>query len=385
MAYRCAMPPGESLRELRVAIVHERFTETGGSERCVEQIHHIWPSAVVHVPVLRRDALPPGLRDSDVRTTGLQRLYRGSRAYAPLLPLLPVAMRTIDVGDVDLVITSHHAFSNRIRARAGTPVVSYTYTPARWLWEPAMRRHEAGGALGRMALAAFALSQQRADRVAAHRATGIIAISRHVAARIERWWGLHADVVHPPVDVGFYTPDPAIRREDFFLWAGRLVPYKRPQIAVAAADLAGARLIVVGDGRARAAVEAVAGRRTEVLGAVDDVTLRDLYRRCRALVFAGEEDFGIVPVEAQACGTPVIARGIGGVLETVVDGETGVLYHGDGPEPLAAAIRAFDPTMFEARRIRQLAEAFAPHRFRAAFLAATSRILRGPGRGEGRD
>jgi glycosyltransferase involved in cell wall biosynthesis len=244
-------------------------------------------------------------------------------------------MKRIDVGDVDLVITSHHAFSNRVRVPDGVPVVSYTYTPARWLWEPAMLANEIGGRAGRTALRAFARTQRGPDLRAAQRMTQVIAISTHVADRIARWWGRTAEVVHPPVDDVFYTPDPKTPREDFFLLAGRLVPYKQPEVAVAAAVRAGVRLVVAGDGRSRAAVEAAAGPRTEILGSVDDDTLRDLYRRCQALVFPGEEDFGIVPIEAQACGTPVIARRVGGVLDTIVDGRTGVLYPGDGPDPLA--------------------------------------------------
>jgi glycosyltransferase involved in cell wall biosynthesis len=361
-----------ALRQLRVAIVHERFTETGGSERCVEQFHELWPDAVVHAAVLNPEALPRGLRDADIRPTGLQRLYRGGRGYAHLLPLLPAAMSRIDVGDVDLVITSHHAFSNRVRAPEGVPVVSYTYTPARWLWEPAMLSNEVGGRAGRAALRAFARAQRGPDLRAAQRVTQVVAISHHVANRIARWWGRDAQIVYPPVDSAFYTPDPAIPREDFFLLAGRLVPYKQPEIAVAAAARAGVRLVVAGDGRSRDAVEAAAGPKTEILGAVDDDTLRDLYRKCRALVFPGEEDFGIVPLEAQACGTPVVARKIGGVLDTIVDGRTGVLYEGDGPEALATALRVFDAGEFATDTIRAHALRFSPERFREAFVSAVA-------------
>jgi glycosyltransferase involved in cell wall biosynthesis len=287
-------------------------------------------------------------------------------------------MRRVDVGDVDLVLTSHHAFSNRIRPPEGVPVVSYTYTPARWLWEPSMLANEAGGAAGRLALRSFARLQRGPDRAAAQRVTKIIAISEHVAQRVQRWWGREAEVVHPPVDVDFYTPDPAVEREDFFLLAGRLVPYKQPEVAVAAAARAGVRLVVAGDGRSRAAVEAAAGPATEILGPVDDATLRDLFRRCRALVFPGEEDFGIVPVEAQACGTPVIARAVGGVLDSVVDGSTGVLYRGEGVGPLAAALSAFDPERLSPPiAIRANAERFGPDRFRVAITSGISRVFGG--------
>jgi glycosyltransferase involved in cell wall biosynthesis len=373
---------GPAAPERRVAIVHERFTELGGSERCVEQFHELWPAARIHAAVLDPAALPAGLRDADIRPTGLQRLYRGGPRYAHLLPVLPLAMRAIDVGDVDVVITSHHAFANRVRPPAGIPVVSYTHTPARWIWEPGLRSNEVGGRLGAAALDVFARTQQRPDRAAARRLAGVIANSRHVAARIRRWWGREAEVVHPPVAVDFHTPDLAVAREDFFLLAGRLVPYKRPEVAVAAAREAGVRLVVAGDGRSRGAVAAAAaGSRTELLGAVDDQTLRDLYRRCRALVFPGEEDFGIVPVEAQACGAPVIAPAVGGVLDSVVDGETGVLYAGDGVGPLAAVLRSFDADRYDPARARTHAERFATHCFRDGVSAAIRRFV-GEARGQ---
>jgi glycosyltransferase involved in cell wall biosynthesis len=367
---------------VRVAIVHERFSELGGSERVVEQLHAIWPAAPIHAAVVDRRVLPPGLTGADLRPTPLQRLYRGGPGYAHLLPLLPLAMAHIDVGDAELVVTSHHAFANRVRAPADVPVVSYTYTPARWIWDPATLTDERGGRVGRLGLAAFARVQRRADAAAARRLRGILAISRHVAERVRRWWGRSCEVVHPPVDVTFFTPDPGVQRDDFFLLAGRLVPYKRPLVAVAAARGAGVRLVVAGEGRLRPAVEAMAGPGIEVLGAVDDGALRDLYRRCRALVFPGEEDFGIVPVEAQACGAPVLARASGGVLDSVVDGVTGSLYGAAGDEPevdaLAGALRRFDPSRFEPQDARRHAVSFTPERFRARFVAAVERVLGRP-------
>jgi glycosyltransferase involved in cell wall biosynthesis len=370
------------LSALQVAIVHERFTEVGGSERVVEHFHALWPDAVVHAAVVDPTAVPPGLAGAELRPSALQRLYRGGRGYAHLLPLIPAAMGRIDLGHADLVVCSHHAFANRVRPGPGAALVSYTHTPARWLWEPALRRTEVGGLAGRLALDAFAATQRRADVAAAARARHIVVNSRHVAGRVRRWWGRESEVLPPPVDVHRHCPDPAVEREDFFLLAGRLVPYKRPEVAVAAADSAGVRLVVAGDGRSRSVVEAAAGPRTELLGQVDDRTLVDLYRRCQALVFPGEEDFGIVPVEAQACGAPVLANRVGGVLDSVVEGVTGSFYDGTADEvgALAAALKEFDPSRFDAGRIRANAERFAPERFRSGFLDQVQRALAQPGR-----
>jgi glycosyltransferase involved in cell wall biosynthesis len=363
----------------RVAIVHERFTETGGSERVVEQLHQLWPDAIIHAAVVDREALPASLRDADVRPSVLQHLYRGGRSYAHLLPLLPLAMSRLELGDVDLVVTSHHAFANRVRPSPGVPVISYTHTPARWIWEPAMRRGEAGR-LGSLGLTAFAATQRVPDRKAARRLTSLVVNSRHVRQRAQTWWETEAAVVAPPVDIDRFRPDPSTQREPFFLLAGRLVPYKEPEVAVAAARRAGTRLVVAGGGRSLDAVRATAAGDPliEVLGDVDDATLLDLYRRCQALVFPGEEDFGIVPVEAQACGTPVIARRVGGVLDSVVDGVTGSLYPAvtDRVSSLAQAMSGFRPEAYDAGTVRRHAEGFSAASFRSRFLECVEAALR---------
>jgi glycosyltransferase involved in cell wall biosynthesis len=361
---------------VRAAIVHERFTELGGSERVIEQFHHIWPSAPVYAPIADRSVLPDGLLDAELRTSPLQHVYRGGSTYAHLLPLLPTAMARFDLRGFDVVVTDHHAFANRVRPPADVPVISNTLTPARWMWERSMRESEG---VGSALLGAFAATQRRADRRAAQRLAGVIAISRHVADRVDRWWGRESWVVSPPVDTHRYTPDPTVPRDDFFLLAGRLVPYKRPDLAVAAAERAGVRLVVAGDGRARAACEPLAGPHTQFLGRVDDDELLDLFRRCRALVFPGEEDFGIIPVEAQACGTPVVAPALGGVLDSVVDGTTGLLYPPDGDQvaTLTEVLRTFDDSRYDRDVIRKHAEHFAPAHFRERFDHTVHAILRG--------
>lgn len=377
---RAASPiPEGSVEPDRVAIVHERLTEVGGAERVVEQLHALWPEAAIHTTVVDPSAMPAGLVGADIRPSRLQALYRGGGRYAHLLPLLPAAMRTIDLRSANLVICSHHAFAHGVRVRPGVPLISYTHTPARWLWDSGMRSHEQGGTLGRLGLDAFASVHRRVDIRWARRTTHIVVNSRHVAERVWQWWGRMPEVVPPPVDVERFTHDASVEREDFFLLAGRLVPYKRPEVAVAAAQRAGVRLVVAGDGRSRPAVEALAGKGTEVMGAVDDHTLRDLYRRCRGLVFPGEEDFGIVPVEAQACGAPVLARSVGGVLDSVVDGVTGTLYRAARADEelgaLTAAMRAFDDDRFDHVAISQHAAQFSNEAFHRRFQEVVERVL----------
>lgn len=363
----------------RVAIVHEKFTIDAGSERVVEQMHALWPDAPIFTSVCDAATLAPGLRDADIRAVPwLQRLYRGGDRYAHLLPLLPIAHRSHRFDGFDVVVTSHHAFANRVRA-AGRPVVSYTHTPARWIWDASTRADEPGGPAGRAGLATFAATQRRPDRIAARRLTGIVVNSHEVAGRVARWWQRDATVVAPPVAVDRFTPDASQRRGDWFLLAGRLVPYKHPEIAVRAARRAGVRLVVAGDGRARAACEAAAqgDARIEFVGAPDGAALLCLYRECRALVYPGHEDFGIMPVEAQACGTPVIALGAGGVLDTVVPGTTGVLYDpaADPVAALAGALAGFDDTAFDPTTIVAHARRFEPARFRTELDRAVGAML----------
>lgn len=364
----------------RVAIVHERFTELGGAERVAEQLGLIWPEAVFHTALLDRSTLPEGLADRQIETSALQRLYRprGNGGYAYLLPLLPRAIASLDLDGVDLVVTSHFAFANRVRIRPGVPIVSYTHTPARWIWDAEMRQLEQVNALARGALAGFAATQRRPDAAAAARLTRIVVNSSYVGERVARWWRRDSLVIPPPVDVDRFTTDGS-PREDFFLFAGRLVPYKEPAVAVRAARRAGVRLVVAGGGRGMPEVVEAAGPGVEVLGSVDDATLLDLLRRCRALVFPGREDFGIVPVEALACGTPVLARDVGGVRDSVADGATGRLYEvpsgRDHVEVLAQEMATFDASRFVPATLRARAEQFAPAVFRERFREAAEWAL----------
>lgn len=361
------MAPGGTGRpgSTRLVVVHERFTELGGSEQVARHLASLSADSRIFAPIVDEAGLPPALIDHPISTSRLQAVYRRSGGYAHLLPLLPLAMASADLSDADVVVTSHHAFANRVRVPPDVPHISYTHSPARWMWDPSKRRGEVGGRAGALALAAFAAMSRGPDRQAAGRVDVLVANSQAVARRIRRWWGRSSVVIHPPVDTDFFTPAP-VDRDDAFLVAGRLVPYKRIDVAVAAANLTGRRLLVAGDGRARADLEAMAGPTVEFLGRVSDVELRDLYRRCSALLFPGDEDFGMIPVEAQACGAPVIATAAGGATETVVDGETGQLIDGRRSRLVAAFAQAMDthdPTRYRPEPIRANAERFATGRF----------------------
>ncbi|MGW1738111.1 glycosyltransferase [Nocardia sp. NPDC001965] len=367
-----------------MAIVHERFTEYGGSEAVVGELARTWPQARVFAPIVDAAAAPAIAHPpwDTVSGTWLSRAYAatGRRSHAPLLPLVPRALRRLPLrGEFDAVVVSHHAFATQAVFATDAPVIAYVHSPARWAWDPAFRAQEADSRAGRAALAALGGLARRTETAAAPHLTAVIANSHAVADRVRSWWGLPATVVNPPVRLDRFATDPTVPREDFLLFAGRLVPYKRPDLAIRAAQRAGARLVVVGDGRYRRRLEALAGPETTFLGAAPDEVLVEMYRRCRALLMPGVEDFGIVPVEAMACGTPVLAVGAGGSLDTVVPGLSGahiaVGVDDEVVDGFAAALRDHSTTDLDPLRIRAHAESFGPEMFRARMAETVTRVL----------
>ncbi|TEA08988.1 glycosyltransferase [Mycobacteroides salmoniphilum] len=365
----------------RIAIVHERFTEFGGSELVVAEFMKTWPQAKVFAPITephcRRQVMEAagrldGTAHEPIHGTWLDNAYAltGRRSHAPLLPLVPSALGRLPLGnDLDAVLISHHSFATQAAFATEAPIVAYVHSPARWAWDRTFRDHEMASRAGRIALSALGRLARRGELRAAPRLSHVIANSHAVAERIREWWGLPSTVISPPVRIDRFSPDPSIPREDFYLCAGRLVPYKRADLAIRAAQRANCRLVVLGEGRFRDHLEAIAGPETTFLGAASDEVLLDMYRRCRALLMPGVEDFGIVPVEAMACGTPVLALGAGGALDTVDPGVTGEHVQA-GPDDavmaqLAALMRDFNPADYNTDAIRAQACGFSPEAFRS--------------------
>jgi glycosyltransferase involved in cell wall biosynthesis len=295
----------------------------------------------------------------------------GRRYWHWLLPIAGSWWRRLKLDEYDLVVTCSHASVNAVRVRPGAAHVSYCCTPMRyaWLWRSELGRLPAPL---RIAWPLIAALLRRADRRRAANVGLFLAVSKEVAGRISRFYGRSSTVVYPPVDTSFFSPEPDTAREDFFLLAGRLVAYKHPDVAVRAANIAGARLVVAGTGRELKRLRTLAGPGVEFHEAPSNEDLRDLYRRARALVFPGVEDFGMVLVEAQACATPVIAFGSGGAREAVADGVTGMLYDDPSAEGLALAMQRFDPGAYDRGAIREHAEAFGFGAFDAAIRTAVT-------------
>jgi glycosyltransferase involved in cell wall biosynthesis len=333
-----------------------------GSERVLAELARTFEVAAVVTTLVRPEALPEPIRHA--RPSSLQRLPGATRHHEALLPLMPLAWRLRKPIDcVDAVVSSSHACAKAVRVAPGVPHVCYCHTPMRYAWNFSAE----AARLPRPArpLAARAMSLFRAwDRATARRVTRFVANSTAVAERIRQFYGRDAEVVHPPVRTDYFTPgddSPA----QAFLYVGRLVAYKRPDLVVEAFRDVPERLLVVGDGHLRAALERDAPANVTFLGEVDDTRLRDLYRGAIALVYPAEEDFGIVMAEAQACGTPVIGLRLGGAVDIVSDGETGVLVDRQDAAELRRAVRELCGWSPDRRAISARAQRFSAARFRA--------------------
>jgi glycosyltransferase involved in cell wall biosynthesis len=347
---------------VRVAVAHDWMVAYAGSERVVEQLLAEFPDARLLTSLLRPEVLPPSLRRAE--PSFLQRIPGANRRHEWLVPLMPLAWRLRgEIGGVDAVVSSSHACAKAVRAAPGVPHVCYCHTPMRYAWrfEDERKRFPAPLVpLVRPGLAWF----RRWDRSTAHRVTQFVANSSYVAGQIRSFYGREALVVHPPVDTDFFTPDGGGAGEEF-LYVGRLISYKRPDVVVDAFATLPYRLSVVGDGHLRRELEERAGSNVRFLGNVGGEDLRTLYRRARALVYPAEEDFGIAMAEAQACGTPVIALASGGAVDIVEPGTTGWLLPQPTVEAVQAAVQEAASSPLDPAVIRSRAERFSRSEFRA--------------------
>jgi glycosyltransferase involved in cell wall biosynthesis len=359
---------------MRSAIVHDWFQGLHGAERTVAGMLDLF----AHDPDIltfhaERDLIPDRLSRSIVRESRLARLPGvRQRGHSPgrwrwLLPYMPHWFEQLDMSGYELVVSSSHACAAGVRTAPETLHVCYCHTPMRYAWDPGFMDGERLGKAERVLLPFLLSRLRRQDLIASARPDVYVANSHHVATRIQKYYRRDSRVIHPPVDVEPFLAT-AHRDQGYYLFLGRLVPYKRADLAIAASARLDRPLKVVGGGRSEGDLGALAGPRTEFLGRVDDAALAGLLAGARALLFPGEEDFGMVPVEAQAAGVPVIAYGHSGARDSVIDGVTGVLYDGAGVDGLCDAIRRFEGMSFDPQVLRDHARAFAPEHFRRRFV-----------------
>lgn len=359
----------------RVALVHDWLTGMRGGERVLEALCRMFPDAPIYTLVHVPGRVSPTIERHPIRTSPLQRVPGIERWYRHLLPLYPAALAALRLAPADLVISSSHCVAKSVVAPPGARHLCYCHTPVRYAYdqfEAYFGRARVGwltSTLMRPAMAAFA----RWDRRTSVRPDRYVANSQHVARRIRAHYNRESLVVHPPVDTTYYVPA-AGDRQRRALVVSALVPYKRVDVAIAACRLVGLPLTIVGQGPEEARLRAMAGADVEFAGALSDEGVRARYRSSAMLLMPGEEDFGLVPVEAQACGTPVVALGRGGATETVVDGRTGVLT-ADGVEAFADGIGRALETTWSAETCRQQAERFSTERFVTEMTDAVNDLM----------
>ncbi len=335
------------------------MNQRGGAERVFAHFVRAWPGAPVYTALYDERAVGDLVPRARVRTSFLQRLPLRQQLFRAYAPLYPRAFESLDLSAYDLIVSSTTAWAKGVIVRPGAVHVCYVNTVSRFVFDAA--RYVGGFGLG--ALARPLVRQlARWDVRAAQRPTRLVANSRNVAQRVRRWYGRDADVLPCPVDVDRFSAGAG--SGGYFVVVSRLLPYKRVDLAIEACALARAELHVVGSGPDEARLKRLArGSRTVFHGSVDDAARNAIVGEARAAIVPGEEDFGLVPLEAAAAGRPALAYAAGGALETIADGETGAFFAPQTPQALAAAISAFDPARYDPAALRAHAEQFRPERF----------------------
>jgi glycosyltransferase involved in cell wall biosynthesis len=353
-----------SSRAIRIAFVHDWLTGMRGGERALEVLCERFPAAEIFTLVHVRGSVSSAIEDRKIHPSFVQHLPFAASRYREYLPIFPAAIETLDLDQFDVLVSLSHCAAKSVVRPGRARHLCYCLTPMRYAWD------QFDAYFGRRRLGPVAHSVMRSamarlarwDRDTSHRADRYVAISHYVAGRIRRYYNREATVVYPPVDTNFFQPG-AGSNERRALIVSALVPYKRIEIGIEACRRARVPLTIVGDGPDRARLEAVADGSVRFVGRLQDSGVRDAYREASVVLLPGEEDFGIVPLEAQACGRPVVALAKGGALETIVSGETGALVTEQTPDAFADAIAATVDATFDRDVIRRHAEQFGREHF----------------------
>jgi glycosyltransferase involved in cell wall biosynthesis len=351
---------------VRVAVVHDYFTQHGGAENVAGELYNLVPQADMFATVALDKYVPASIPREKLQTSWMQNLPRIADLYRLYFPLYPLGVESLDLSDYDLVISSSSGYGKGVRTRSNALHVCYCHTPMRWIWRYQDYVSREKLAVSKRILLPMALKGLKAwDIDAARQPDQYVANSRVVAQRIRDCYGREAIVIPPPIDASrFVLQD---RQDDYYLVLARLVSYKRIDLAVSACNLLGRRLFVIGGGPDGDKLRALAGPTVTILGHVSDAEAAQYASQCRALLFPGEEDFGMAPLELAAAGRPTIAYRAGGALETIVEGTTGIFFDEQDVSSLVEAIVRFETMSWDANILRAQALRFDVSQFRRKF------------------
>lgn len=349
---------------MKLAIVHDYLNQFGGAERVVIALHEAFPEAPIFTSIYDRERMPAEFGSMDIKTSFMQHLPGVMKKYKAYLPLYPLAFSKMDLRGFDVILSSSSAFAKGVKKDRDALHVCYCYNPMRFVWryDDYIKEEPLPRAL-KIALPWYLKRLKMWDVRTSASVDYFISISMTVARRILECWGRDSTIIYPPVEAKKFNISDSV--EDYYLIVSRLKPYKRIEMAVEAFNRMGKPLKVIGGGDFEGKLKSLAGGSIEFLGRVDDEKLARYYSRCKALIFPGEEDFGIVPVEAMASGRPVIAYGRAGALETVVDGKTGIFFNEPKPDSIVEAVKKFEGMNFDPNFIRQHALLFDKELFKA--------------------
>jgi glycosyltransferase involved in cell wall biosynthesis len=350
----------------RVALIHDFLLDIRGAERVFMAICDVWPDADVYTAVYDEEGTEGRFAHRPINTSFLQRLRPSAKTFRPLLPLYPYAIESFDLRGYDIVVSSSSAWAHGVIVDEGALHVCYCHNPFRYAWNARDETLRGRNGLGRAALSVVFNRWRQWDWIAAQRVDRYVANSHTTSRRIARYFNRDAAVLYPPVETERFTPGPPA---DYYLVVSELMPHKRISVAVEAFARLGLPLVVVGDGPDARRLRRIAPNNIAFEGRVSDERAAQLFEGCRALVVTATEEFGIAAVEAQSAGRPVIAYAEGGALETVVEGETGTLFHPCRPEALAEAVRRFDADTVSPQACIDNAMRFDVSRFQAGLRA----------------
>jgi glycosyltransferase involved in cell wall biosynthesis len=366
---------------MKVAIIHYWLVGMRGGEKVIEALCEMYPQADIFTHVYVPEMVSDRIRQHRIIPTFINALPRAARMYKTYLPLMPLALEQLDLRGYDLVISSESGPSKGIIPPSDALHVCYCHTPMRYIWNMYHDYRDGAGRLTRLMMPPLAHYLRMWDVTSAARVDSFIANSTTVARRIRRYYGADSVVIHPPVDTNAFSAVAPSELSDSYLMAGELVSYKRPDLAVRAFNDMKLKLVVIGGGEMLDEVRRLAGPTVTVMGSQPFEVLKQHYARCRALIFPGEEDFGMVPVEAMASGRPVIAFGRGGATETVADGITGVFFAEQTVEAIVSAVKRLAAADIDSAKIAAHASQFGREPFFSKMRAHIDRLLADRARG----